>query len=88
MSEMGGLRVSGLIMPTAPTHQRIADDIRDRIERGELAPGERLPSQRELAEAWHCSLQPVIAALRRLETEGWIESRQGVGAFVRGAAAP
>ena len=69
-------------MPAVPAHQRIADHLRARILSGDLTPGTQLPSQRELAAAWHCSLQPVKAALLRLEMEGLIESRQGVGAFV------
>jgi GntR family transcriptional regulator len=72
-------------MPAPPAHQRIADDLRARITSGELKPGTQLPSQRELADQWHCSLTPVRAALTRLEIEGLIESRQGVGAFVAGA---
>lgn len=75
-----------LHVPSPPAHQRITDDLRARIRSGEYRPGDQLPSQRELAQAWHCSLQPVRAALLRLEIEGLIESRQGVGAFVRDTA--
>lgn len=69
-------------MPAPPAHQLIADHIRAQIAAGVLKPGEKLPSQRELAAEFHCSLQPVKAALVRLEVEGLISSRQGVGAFV------
>jgi len=69
-------------MPAPPAHQRIADDLRTKIVSGQLTPGEQLPSQRELADLWHCSLTPVRAALTRLEIEGLVVSRQGVGAFV------
>ncbi len=73
-------------MPAPPAHQRIYEHIRAQIQSGELAPGGQLPSQRDLAATWHCSLQPVKQALQRLEIEGLIESRQGVGAFVASAA--
>jgi GntR family transcriptional repressor for pyruvate dehydrogenase complex len=46
------------------------------------APGERLPSQAEIAAAFECSLTPVKRALLELEHEGLIVSRQGVGVFV------
>ncbi len=69
-------------MPSAPAHQRIADDLRRRITAGELPSRAKLPTQAELAVEWHCSLQPVRQALLKLEHEGLIESRQGVGAFV------
>jgi GntR family transcriptional regulator len=69
-------------MPAAPAHQRIYEDLRQRIESGELPAGTQLPSQGKLADEWHCSLAPVRQALMRLELEGLIESRQGVGAFV------
>jgi DNA-binding GntR family transcriptional regulator len=69
-------------MPAAPAHQRIYEDLHRKIESGELPAGTQLASQAKLAEEWHCSLAPVRQALMRLELEGFIESRQGVGAFV------
>jgi DNA-binding transcriptional regulator YhcF (GntR family) len=49
----------------------------------ELAPGERLPSTRELARRFHLHANTVSAAYRQLESEGWVESRRGSGVFVR-----
>ena len=69
-------------MPAPPAHQRIYEDLRRRIELGELRAGTMLPTQRDLATQYHCSLQPVKRALQRLELERFIESQQGVGAFV------
>jgi GntR family histidine utilization transcriptional repressor len=60
----------------------IVADITAKINSGEWPPDHRLPSQRELAKAYRCSVQPVIAALDELETRGLIESKQGVGWFV------
>ena len=70
-------------MPAPPAYQRIADDLRTQIRTGRLKAGDRLPTQPEMADRYHCSVQPVRAALLRLELEGLIESRQGVGSFVR-----
>lgn len=69
-------------MPAPPAHQRIYEALHAQILAGEFdAADGKLPTQRELAAAFHCSLQPVKQALQRLEFEGLIESRQGVGAF-------
>ena len=69
-------------VPSVPLYRRIADRLRARIESGEWPPGTALPTQRQIADEWECSLQPVKWALRELELGGLIESRQGVGAFV------
>jgi GntR family transcriptional regulator len=49
----------------------------------ELAPGDRLPSTRELARRFHLHANTVSAAYRQLESEGWVELRRGSGVFVR-----
>jgi GntR family transcriptional regulator len=56
------------------------------IRDGRFAPGERLPTLRELAEATGLNVNTVRAVYRRLEQRGLIESQQGSGTFV--AAAP
>lgn len=70
------------LVPAPPAHQRIYDDLRDRIASGELAVGTKLPTQHDLTVTYHCSLQPVKRALQRLELEGLVETQQGVGSFV------
>jgi DNA-binding GntR family transcriptional regulator len=70
-------------VPAVPLYRRIADAYRARIVAGVYAPGEQLPGQKAIAEEWDCSLQPVKWALRELELAGLIESRQGIGAFVK-----
>jgi DNA-binding transcriptional regulator YhcF (GntR family) len=52
---------------------------------GDLAPGARLPSTRQLARRFHVHANTVSAAYRRLESMGWLESRRGSGVFVRKA---
>ncbi|MFI0791684.1 winged helix-turn-helix domain-containing protein [Micromonospora rubida] len=68
-----------------PDYQRIADDLREQIASQKLKPGDKLPSKRELREAYGTSAQPVDAALFLLRAEGLIEGRQGKGTFVLGA---
>lgn len=63
----------------------VSDQIRASIADGRYKPGERLPSEREMAEIFGVSRQGVREAMRGLEMNGLIESRTGVtgGAFIR-----
>ena len=56
--------------------------IRDMIEQGKLKAGDRLPTERELAEAFKVSRPSVREALRALESQGFLVSRQGDGTYV------
>jgi DNA-binding FadR family transcriptional regulator len=59
---------------------RLADDIRS----GVLAPGERLPSERDLARTLEVSRASVREALASLALQGVVETRHGAGTFVVG----
>ncbi|SAK79978.1 FadR/GntR family transcriptional regulator [Caballeronia ptereochthonis] len=63
----------------------VADQIRSQLANGALQPGDRLPSERELAESFGLSRNTVREALRSLEIAGVLEFRKGAtgGAFVR-----
>lgn len=61
--------------------ERIYKTIRDRICMLEYAPGGRL-GEEELAREFHVSRTPIRRVLSRLENEGLLESRHGVGTFV------
>jgi DNA-binding transcriptional regulator YhcF (GntR family) len=50
---------------------------------GDLAPGQHLPSTRELARRFKLHPNTASAGYWQLEREGWIESRRGSGVFVR-----
>ncbi|EON23845.1 MULTISPECIES: aminotransferase-like domain-containing protein [Nocardioides] len=62
---------------------RIADDLRRWV--ATAAPGARLPSSRQLVTEYAASPVTVQKALRSLAREGLVESRPGVGSFVRAA---
>jgi DNA-binding GntR family transcriptional regulator len=62
-------------------HERIYRTIRDRICLLEYEPGLKL-SEVDLAREFGVSRTPVRAVLSRLEAEGLLESRHGVGTFV------
>ena len=52
----------------------------------ELAPGQRLPSTRDLSRRFGIHANTASAAYRQLESEGWVELRHGSGVFVRTTA--
>src|ERR1700721_1505885 len=49
----------------------------------DLAPGQRLPSTRELARRFHLHPNTVSSGYRQLERESWVEFRHGSGVYVR-----
>jgi GntR family transcriptional repressor for pyruvate dehydrogenase complex len=55
-----------------------------RIDAGELGPGARLPTEHALAEHFGVSRAVVREAIARLKADGYVETRQGAGAFVAG----
>jgi DNA-binding GntR family transcriptional regulator len=61
--------------------ERIYKTIRDRICLLEYQPGERL-GEEDLAREFHVSRTPIRRVLSKLESEGLLESRHGVGTFV------
>ncbi|MFI9576050.1 GntR family transcriptional regulator [Microbispora rosea] len=63
-------------------YQLIARKLRRRIERGDLGPGDLLPSEAELRWLYDASRNTVRQAFAELEHEGLIVSRQGKGRFV------
>jgi len=51
----------------------------------DLAPGQRLPSTRDLARRFHVHANTISAGYRELERERWVEFRRGSGVYVRSA---
>ncbi len=63
-------------------YQKIAETIRQDILVGKLKPGERLPSVREMAVNWNCTLGTAQRAYGKLAQQGLIFSRSGQGTHV------
>ncbi|MEU4873433.1 GntR family transcriptional regulator [Streptomyces sp. NPDC021608] len=66
-----------------PRHHDIADDLRNQITTGHLNPGERLPSETDLADRYKVSTVTLRSALAVLQGEGLVEKIHGKGNFVR-----
>ena len=65
-----------------PLHHQVFRHLRAALDAREWAPGERMPTERELAERYGCSLITVRHALGELVREGRIERTRGRGTFV------
>ncbi|MBQ1326556.1 MAG: GntR family transcriptional regulator [Eubacterium sp.] len=66
-----------------PIYLQIVNQIKAMIMSGELAPGEALPSMRNLAMQMRISLITTKRAYEELERDGFIESYTGKGSFVK-----
>lgn len=64
-------------------HEKIAEQIRGHIVSGQLRPGDKLPSTRELAEKFQVGRSTIREALSGLKAMGLVESHQGEGSYVR-----
>src|SRR5690606_2672326 len=69
-----------------PVGTQLAWRLRSAIERGELGPGDRLPSLRDAASAAGVNVNTVRAAYAKLESAGVVTTDQGRGTFVAQAA--
>lgn len=65
-----------------PMYYQIEQVIRRRIESGELRPGDRVESERELAQKFGVSLMTARQAVKGLEQQGLIYRERGKGSFV------
>jgi GntR family transcriptional regulator len=71
-----------------PKYQEIAGRLRDQIGAGALEPGQRLPSEPDLAAEYDASRNTVRLAIALLINQGLVVSRQGLGTFVVESARP
>ena len=72
---------------TPPKYAQVIAELQRRIENGEYPPGSLMPSEHQLSGEFGIARPTVVRALRVLRQEGWIETQQGKGSFVRGRPA-
>ena len=65
-----------------PLHRQIYDQWRDGILAGRFAPGDRVPSTRELADLLRVARSTVATAYDQLTAEGYLQAERGSGSFV------
>jgi GntR family transcriptional regulator len=65
-----------------PLYRQLATQVQLAILSGDLQPGDRLPSTRELARRFAIHANTVSAGYRELERDGWTELRHGSGVYV------
>ncbi|MFI6741499.1 GntR family transcriptional regulator [Nonomuraea sp. NPDC050451] len=67
-----------------PKYAQVMRAIQERIEAGEYAPGDMLPSETQLVRELGVGRTTVVRALQTLAMQGWIEREHGRGSFVKG----
>jgi len=72
-----------LDMDAGPIFEQIGRNVREMLARGDLRPGEKLPSARDLAATLSVNPNTIVHAYGELEAGGIIEKRRGLGTFVR-----
>ncbi|MBB5494171.1 GntR family transcriptional regulator [Nocardiopsis metallicus] len=75
--------MSDEVTDARPLQVRIADDLRNQIRRGDLAPGNKLPALHALAERYEVSVIVARGSIDLLRQEGLLTSRKGSGTYVR-----
>jgi GntR family transcriptional regulator len=65
-----------------PIYYQIEEQIKQKIDNGELQPGDALPSEREYAEQFEISRMTVRQAINNLVSEGYLFRQKGRGTFV------
>jgi DNA-binding GntR family transcriptional regulator len=71
----------------APKYAQVVTEIKQRIERGTYPPGSLLPSEHQLVAEFGVSRPTIVKSLGALRQDGWIDTQQGKGSFVRGRPA-
>lgn len=67
-----------------PKYAQVVAEIQKRIEHGDYPAGSLLPSEHQLVAEFGVSRPTIVKALSSLRQNGWIDTQQGKGSFVRG----
>ncbi|MDO4633175.1 MAG: GntR family transcriptional regulator [Eubacteriales bacterium] len=65
-----------------PIYLQVIDDIRQKLIRGEITPGEKLPSVRELAQQYQINPNTASRVYKEMERSGICFTRRGMGTFI------
>ena len=70
-----------------PTYLQLVQQVRQAVRLGILAPGDQLPTVKEVVTTLAINPNTVLKAYRELDLEGIVEGRRGVGTFIAAGAA-
>src|SRR3954469_5822187 len=70
-----------------PPYRRIVAEIRTRILTGDLRPGERMPSIRQIAQRWGVAVATATKGMATRRDDGLVEAKVGSGTVVSARAA-
>ena len=66
-----------------PIYEQVIDGIKKQIARGEIEPGDKLPSQREMAKEIQVNPNTIQRAYREMELLDLVETKRGRGTFIK-----
>lgn len=65
-----------------PKYMQLVDQLIQKVTKGEIRPGEALPSEHQLCETYQLARTTIRNAMQLLEEQGWITRIHGKGSFV------
>ena len=66
----------------APIYLQVINDLKKKMVKGELKPGEKMPASRELAVMYKVNQNTAARIYREMELEGYCFTKRGIGTFV------
>lgn len=66
-----------------PIYEQVIDGIKKQIARGEIEPGDKLPSQRDMAQEIQVNPNTIQRAYREMELLDLVETKRGRGTFIK-----
>lgn len=75
-------------MLAQPPYLRIAAEIKDRITRGELKAGQKIPSTRRITQEWGVAMATATKVIAALREDGVVDTKPGAGTVVRSVQTP
>ena len=66
-----------------PIYTQISSELKSRVISGQIKPGDKLPSVREIAEEFSVNPNTVQRVFMELEKDGFTYSERGVGTFLK-----
>lgn len=67
---------------SAPIYLQVINELKKKMVKGELMPGEKMPSGRDLAVEYKINQNTAARIYRELEAQGYCFTRRGIGTFV------